>query len=240
LRLVNSGSFAMTVDDFVDTLPTTPASATYTTNTSMFNGVAIGNPTIAGATLTWNGSFAVPAGQTRDLTFSVTLPATQGTYTNRAIAHMSSFQIDTTQNTSDNAPATATVTLDSAPALALVKSVNPNGNQPPDSDLTYTITFTNSGGRAATNIIITDPIPAFTDFKVGSVSTTPGTTGLTVAVTYSNDSGTTYVYTPASGGGGASAGYDRTVTNIKWTFTGNLSQTAPNNAGSVGFTVKIR
>jgi hypothetical protein len=63
---------------------------------------------------------------------------------------------------------------------------------------------------------------------------------LTVTVAYSNNGGTTFVYVPVSGGGGAAAGYDRNVTNIRWTFTGNLSQTAPNNAGSVGFTVKIR
>ena len=78
------------------------------------------------------------------------------------------------------------------------------------------------------------------DFKVGSVTSALGTTGLTVAVAYSNDGGTTFTYTPVSGGGGAAAGYDRSVTNIRWTFTGNLSQTPPNNAGSVGFTVKIR
>ncbi len=240
LRLVNTGSFAMTVDDFVDTLPSAPASATYTTNSTTFNGVAIGNPTIAGATLTWTGSFPVPAGQTRDLVFKVSLPTVFGTYTNRAIAHMSSFQIDTTQDTTDNAPATATVTLDSPPALDLLKSVNPNGSQPPGTDLVYTINFTNSGGKTATNIVATDPIPANTDFKIGSVTSTLGTTGLTVAIAYSTDGGSTYTYTPVSGGGGAPAGYDRLVTNVRWTFTGNLSQTPPNNAGSVGFTVRIR
>lgn len=240
LRLVNSGSFAMTVNDFVDTLPTAPAGATYTTNSTTFNGVAIGNPTIAGAALTWNGSFLVPAGQTRDLVFTASLPAVQGTYTNRAIAHMSSFQIDTTQITTDNAPATATVTLDFPPVLDLVKSVNPSGSQVPDSNLVYTINFTNSGGKAATSIVVTDPIPAFTDFQIGSATISLGTTGLTATIAYSNNGGSTYSYTPVSGGGGAAVGYDRNVTNIRWTFTGNLSQTAPNNAGSVGFTAKIR
>jgi len=67
-----------------------------------------------------------------------------------------------------------------------------------------------------------------------------GTTGLTVSVAYSNDNGSTWTYTPVSGGGGALSGYDRNVTNIKWTFTGNLSQTSPNNTGNVGFTSRIR
>jgi hypothetical protein len=43
-----------------------------------------------------------------------------------------------------------------------------------------------------------------------------------------------------SGSGGAPASYDRNVTHIRWSFTGNLSQTAPNNTGNVGFTVRIR
>ena len=124
--------------------------------------------------------------------------------------------------------------------LPLQKSVSPIGSQIPGTDLTYTVTFTNSGGTAASSFVITDPVPANTDFKVGSVSNSLGTTGLTVVVSYSNDGGGTWTYTPVSGGGGASAGYDRNVTNIKWTFTGNLSQTSPNNTGSVSFIAKIR
>ena len=78
------------------------------------------------------------------------------------------------------------------------------------------------------------------DFKVGSITGSTGTTGLTATIEYSNDGGTTWTYTPVSGGGGAPAGYDRSVTNIRWTFTGNLSQTSPNNTGSVTFTSRIR
>jgi hypothetical protein len=57
---------------------------------------------------------------------------------------------------------------------------------------------------------------------------------------YSNDGGATWAYTPVSGGGGAPVGYDRTVTNVRWSFAGSLSQTAPNNTGSVTLTVRIR
>ena len=240
LRLTNAGSFSMTVDDFVDTLPTTPGSATYTTNSTTYNGAAIGNPAISGATLTWTGSFVVPAGQTRDLVFSAVLPHVQGTFTNQAIAHMSGFQIDTTQITTDNIPATFAVTIQFPPTVDLLKAVSPNSSQPPGMDLAYSINFTNSGGKPATTVVVTDPIPTNTDFKTGSVTTNLGTTGLTVTVAYSNNGGTTWVYTPVSGGGGALAGYDRLVTNVRWTFSGTLSQTSPNNAGSVGFTVRIR
>ena len=127
-----------------------------------------------------------------------------------------------------------------APTVDLVKAVTPTGSQSPGTDLAYTVTFTNSGNATAQSLVITDPVPANTDFKVGSITNNLGTTGLTVAVAYSDNGGSTYVYTPVSGGGGAPAGYDQSVTNIRWTFTGNLSQTSPNNAGSVSFTARIR
>jgi parallel beta-helix repeat protein len=109
----------------------------------------------------------------------------------------------------------------------------------PGTDLVYKIDFSNTGGSSASGVVVKDGIPTNTIFKLGSVTTTLGTTGLTVVVAYSNDGGTTYTYTPVSGGGGAPAGYDKTVTHIRWTFTGNLSQTSPANAGSVGFTARI-
>jgi len=132
--------------------------------------------------------------------------------------------------------------LPSLPNVALTKSVSPSGGAQivPGADLTYTIAFTNNGVALASSLVIIDPIPANTDFKVGSVTTNLGTTGLTVVVAYSNNNGSTYVYTPVSGGGGAPAGYDRNVTNVRWTFSGNLSQIAPNNTGSVTFVSRIR
>ena len=126
------------------------------------------------------------------------------------------------------------------PAVDIVKSVDPSGSQIPGTDLTYTITFTNSGSAAAQSLVIKDPIPPNTDFKVGSESHNLGTTGLTVVVAYSNDSESTWTYTPVSGGGSAPAGYDRNVTNIRWTFTGNLSQGSPNNSGTISFITQIR
>lgn len=133
------------------------------------------------------------------------------------------------------------------PAVALVKCVfsgplcvDTVANVLPGTDLLYSITFANGGGSPASTFIIRDQIPTNTEFKVGSVINNLGTTGLTVAVTYSNNNGTTWVYTPASGAGGAPAGYDRTVTHVRWSFSGNLSQTSPNNTGYVRFTVRIK
>src|SRR5205823_11822249 len=115
-----------------------------------------------------------------------------------------------------------------------------SGSQIPGTDLVYTVAFTNTGGAAASSFVIADAVPANTDFKVGSVTNSLGTTGLSVVVAYSNDNGSTWTYTPVSGGGGAASGYDRNVTNIRWTFTGNLSQTSPNHTGAVSLIAKIR
>jgi uncharacterized repeat protein (TIGR01451 family) len=126
------------------------------------------------------------------------------------------------------------------PNVPLINSVLPSGPQPPGTDIVYTVVFTNDGGVAAQVFIVVDPIPAYTDFKLGSASAGLGTTGMTVAVEYSNDNAATWTYTPVSAGGGASANYDRSVTHVRWRFTGNLSQTSPNNTGSISLTAKIR
>lgn len=247
LRLTNASAYSMTVNDFVDTLPSSPASPAYVAGSSAFNGAAIGNPTISGQTLTWTGIFVVPAGTTRDLTFQATLPNTVGTYTNSAVARLEYTQIDTTAATDDNSPATVNTQVVAPPNVGLSKCVYSGAScvtttieALPGADLVYSIAFSNTGGYPASTLVVSDPLPANTDFKVGSVTNSLGTTGLTVTVAYSNNGGTTWAYTPTSGTGGAPAGYDRTVTHIRWTFTGSLSQTAPNNAGSVGFTVRIR
>jgi hypothetical protein len=126
------------------------------------------------------------------------------------------------------------------PDVGLLNSVSPSGTQPPGTELVYTVAFTNSGGQGAQVFVVVDPIPANTDFKIGSPSTVLGTTGMTVVVEYSNDNAATWTYTPVSGSGGAPVNYDRSVTHVRWRFTGNLGQTSPNNAGSISLTARIR
>ena len=206
------------------------------------------NPSAGAAAPSWS-AFDIPGGGSVNLTFTVNIASSvaSGTYQNPATAtYLDPTRTVTTGTTSASYnPASSTgedvtVTVPAPPSVGLVKSVNPSGTQPPDTDLSYTITFSNTGGSAAQNLIISDPIPANTDFKVGSATSSLGTTGLTVTTEYSNDNAATWTYTPASGGGGAPASYDRTVTHVRWRFTGNLSQVAPNNAGSVTLTVRIR
>lgn len=126
------------------------------------------------------------------------------------------------------------------PSLALAKSVLPAGTVPPGTELAYTINFSNAGSAAATGQVIVDSLPANVDFKLGSVVTNLGSTGLTAVVSYSSNNGATWTYVPVSGGGGAPAGFDRLVTNIRWVFTGSLGNSAPDNAGSLGLTARVR
>jgi uncharacterized repeat protein (TIGR01451 family) len=126
------------------------------------------------------------------------------------------------------------------PSITLTASVSPTGIVQPRTDLVYTIDFSNNGAGSASAFVITDPIPTNTDFKLGSVTTSLGTTGLTSTLSYSNNGGLTWTYTPLSAAGGAPIGYDRNVTGVRWSFASILSQTLPNNAGSVTFTARIR
>jgi uncharacterized repeat protein (TIGR01451 family) len=249
LRLVNNNSYDVTINDFVDTLPGSPASATYVSNSSTFNGTAISDPTIAGSTLTWTALFLVPAGQTRDLKFQASLPNVQGTYVNQAVAHLEYAQIDTTPDTSDNAPATASVVIRFPPHIDLVKSYTANTAYiQPGTEITYPISFSNSGGTGATSLIIKDIIPANTEFKVGSATYDLGNTGLGTPPTiqYTNvsipnpdptmpplpppDNDPSWSYSPTGT-------YDSNVKFVRWTFSGTVP---PATSGSVTFIVRVK
>ena len=144
------------------------------------------------------------------------------------------------------------IALVSRPNVVLTKSCpTPSDcetvSQMPGTDLTFKIQFTNNGGQSASNIVIVDGVPSNMDFKVGTAAANIGTTGLTVAIQYSNDyvssspTTATWTYTPVSAGGGASADYDRNVKAVRWRVTaGSLSYVSPNNTGDVNFTAKIR
>jgi hypothetical protein len=130
------------------------------------------------------------------------------------------------------------------PNIVLVKDVTPSGSQEPDTDLAYTVTFTNSGSIAAQSLVITDPNPndidptqrifANVDYKLGSASISSPWSATTE---FSNDGGSSWSYTPVSGGGGAPSGYDRVVTNIRGSVTGNVAASA---TGTISYTVRIR
>src|SRR5260370_6451644 len=79
LRVANTGPVNYTLTDFVDTPPSSPATPTYVAGSSFFNGASIPNPVTSGSTRTWTGSFLIPAGQTRKLTYQMFIPRPPGT-----------------------------------------------------------------------------------------------------------------------------------------------------------------
>jgi uncharacterized repeat protein (TIGR01451 family) len=150
-----------------------------------------------------------------------------------------------------------TVVVAPVPSVKLVKGCTSpadclSARQQPGTDLTYTITYTNDGNVAVQNLTIVDIIPVTdtgsaivrsTDFKVGSMTFTPGTSGLTIAPAdykYYNDALSVYPllppWTPTSSYTPTGT-YDPNVTYVAWKLTGSL---LPGTSGSVTFTVRIR
>jgi len=130
------------------------------------------------------------------------------------------------------------VTVITAGDLQLTKSVAPVGPQVPGTALTYTTNYQNLGTDVLTAITVVDAIPAFTQFRVGSedMGTPPASiTGITPE--WSDDGGATWAYTPVSGGGGAPAGFDASVTNIRFVMTGVLNA---GGASTVGLSFAAR
>jgi uncharacterized repeat protein (TIGR01451 family) len=145
----------------------------------------------------------------------------------------------TKTNTAKWAIVAASINPNPVPSLSMLKFADLPTPKPGDV-VTFSETTTNSGTGSAVSVVSTEAVPANTDFKLSSAAFSPGTSGLSPAVAYSNNGGSTYTYTPVSGAGGAPAGYDRTVTHVRWTMTGNLSATSPNNSYGVSFQARIR
>ncbi len=242
--------------------------ATKNTSYTGATGGAASNTLAAGATLGNSGVITVTITTTINSGFSGTL-SNQATATGDSVPGSGTLS-DNIDSTTASLPSgvtvpagsitqtqvasidPTTVTVPAIPLVTLVKSCpSPadcsSATQLPGTELTYRIVFSNIGNGQAQQLVILDPIPTETDFKLSSVTSNLGSSGLTITTEYSNDylaaspGSATWTYTPSSSGGGADAGYDRNVKAIRWRVTaGNLSPTAPNNTGDVGFTVRIK
>jgi uncharacterized repeat protein (TIGR01451 family) len=247
----NSGTAATSGTITVsDTLPTglTIADGTVTlsgTNSADWTCSAVSN------VITCTGTTTIAATNgSSGFIFSVNV-ATNAPNTVTNIATISGGN-EATANNGNNSSNDPTNTISSPPNVVLVKSCTSPANcttapQLPGTDVNYNIAFTNNGGQSAANMVVVDGIPANTDFKIGSASSSLATTGLTIVIEYSNNYDplnptlATWTYTPTSAGGGASAGYDRLVKAVRWRVTaGTLSNVAPNNTGSISFITKIQ
>jgi uncharacterized repeat protein (TIGR01451 family) len=114
------------------------------------------------------------------------------------------------------------------PALSLLHAITPSGTVTPGTILVASTQFLNSGNASAVSVVVVSGVPGFTDYQLNSV-TSSMPAGVTANVQYTSD-GTTWTYTPVSGGCGAPAGFDRCVTQVRWLLQ------APLTAGSSGNT----
>ena len=178
-------------------------------------------------------SVTLVAGATQDVFVQLSIPG------GVAIGTIETGTITVTGNGTGATDSATDVTTIVAGNLVLTKSVTPVGNQLPGTELTYRTDYANVGVASLANIVIYDAIPAWTQFRVGSESDgtlAPGIASMTTA--FSDDGGATWVLVPASGGGGAPAGFDARVTNVRWTLTGTLAGGA-STADGVSLIVRI-
>ena len=112
----------------------------------------------------------MPANGSADLTFQASVPNLAGTYTNSAIAHVGTTQLDTTISTSDNSPATVNLSVGS-PDLTISKTHSGSFTQG-QTGATYSITASNAGaGASSGTVTVTDTLPT------GLTATAIGGTG---------------------------------------------------------------
>ena len=133
-----------------------------------------------------------------------------------------SISVTATEGTEGTVTNTAYATMPVVipPVLTVVKSASPNPGVNPGGVVTYTIVITNTSAGAATSVVATDSLSPYVQWGLNSYGTgiafqfvdgTP-TSGLTLGTpVYSNNNGSTWVYTPVSGGGGARPGMTVTL-----------------------------
>ena len=171
-------------------------------------------------------------GASENITVRLTVPA------GATIGTVETGTLTATGQTTPAVDSATDVTVIVAGNLQLTKSVLPAGNQLPGADLTYTVDYQNIGTDALTAIVVYDALPVWTWYQVGSESIgTPPASVTAVTVEFSNNSGATWTYVPASGGGGAPAGYDANVTNVRYLLTGDI---AAGDGSAVGLEFAVR
>lgn len=171
--IINSGATSATLDDIVDILPSSPTNASYVSTSSLFDNdisdataaISLANPAISGQTLTWLRQFTIAAGKTARLTYQVTIPSTAGSYTNSAVAHIGTTQVDKTVLTTDNVPATATYGVGSISLSSSTKTaVDINGGSlEPGDTIDYSIDVIAEGSGTATGVSVSDSIDSDTE-----------------------------------------------------------------------------
>jgi hypothetical protein len=268
LSFNNSGIFDVIIDAIEDRMPTYPDSPVYIAGTTLINGLPAADPLITDSVLYWPITLTIPAGGNAALTFDASFPSIEGDYINSAVAFIGNIQIDTTLDTTDDAPATALVVV-GMPDIVMLKTVQTysdpvndtlNPKSIPGASMLYTIQISNQGaGAADTNsIFAADQIPINTSLFVGDIDSagsgpvyfqngsTPSGLNFTYSglnspaddVGFSDDGGLSFGYIPSPD----PDGFDSNITNIminpKGIFNGAIGGNNP--SFSLMFRVRVR
>jgi uncharacterized repeat protein (TIGR01451 family) len=151
----NTGNMNASGVTVTDTLPA---------NTTFVSATAGG--TRSGSVVTWSiGALNAGAAGSAQLVVKVASPLANGTTISNG-----TYAIDSAE-TSPVAGGAVTTTVNSAPVLAISKTDGPDP-VPAGANLTYTLSWSNTGNMDATSLVVTDTVPANTAF----VSATAGGT----------------------------------------------------------------
>ncbi|HEU4889596.1 MAG TPA: DUF11 domain-containing protein, partial [Thermoanaerobaculia bacterium] len=141
---------------------------------------------------------SLASGATGNFTVVVTVLANSGTVTNTVVAGSSAQDPDPTDNT---ATVTTTILAPLVADLGITKTTQ-SDNAAPGATVVYTITLTNNGPDAATNVVVTDTLPASLLFQsisepAGFDCTTPavGASGTITCTAASMAASTTATFT---------------------------------------------
>lgn len=160
ITVSNPNATPVTLSSISDDLP-----AGFSYRAGSTSGVTTADPSVSGQSLTWSGSFSVPAQGSVSLHFGVTVAATANLYYNQATALASGYSVAPTGPT---APVTVTPSEASADLSVSMSDV-------PDPvtvnlPVAYAVTTTNHGPDPASGVTLTDTIPAGTAFQSASWS----------------------------------------------------------------------
>ncbi len=155
-----------------------PDGFTYVNNSTY--GATNSNPYINGNQLTWTNWFLMWSGEKVVINFKATTSLKTGDF--GVYVGVTGYRISQTQI---GPTATVNVQGTTAPLLVLNKSVDKSTGLPGEQ-LTYTLTYVNSGDGDATSVMIYETIGSNTDYVPGTAA------GNNMTVTYSHDGGLTY------------------------------------------------
>lgn len=169
--ITNTGTSDVTLDDIAVSLP----NVTIDPSTSDFGGTAIADPDNMGpnAVATWHGLFTIPAGGSRVLSFSATVPNTDGVYDFTAVAHIDTTQVDSTTSTIDDAPAHGYTCVGAPPTATPASTPTNTPTNTPTATPTSTATATPTVTPTFTVTSTRTSTPTVTPTSTATASPTP-------------------------------------------------------------------